>query len=92
MNVVICFSDYLKIRGSYGNTCGCLQCGRERPFATYSLPEVFPENSVYNFLGCEEDILNKGASLKLCPPNSTATQFQNKQAPEANNINTILPN
>jgi hypothetical protein len=30
------------------------QCGRERPFATYSLSEVFQENSVYNFLGYEE--------------------------------------
>jgi len=37
-------------------------------------------------------MLNKCASLKLCPPGSTGTQFQNKQSPEANKINTILPN
>jgi hypothetical protein len=57
----------------------------------YSVPEVFQENSVYISLGLEEDILNKQASLKLCPPGSAGTQFQNKRSPEANKINTVLP-
>jgi hypothetical protein len=58
---------------------------------TYSLQEIFQENSVYSFLEYEEDILNKYESLKLWPSSSTGTQFQNKQSPEANKINTILP-